>query len=377
MSALPDNATLLVSGGAGFIGSALVRHLVRHTGHRVVNVDALTYAGNPASLADVTASPRYHFEHIDIRDAARVRAAFRQHAPDAVIHLAAESHVDRSIDAPAAFLETNVLGTFTLLQAALEVYPAMPPERRRHFRFLHVSTDEVYGSASPGERFTEESRYQPSSPYAASKAAADHLVRAWGVTYGLPVLTTNCSNNYGPCQFPEKLIPHMILSALEGRALPVYGDGRQVRDWLHVEDHVRALLAVLERAAPGSYYNIGGAAERENIEVVTAICTALDELRPRADGQSYRTQIALTADRPGHDRRYAIDAARITRELGWAPAVDFDTGLRDTVAWYLDNAAWWQPLRERVYQGQRLGQGTPDGTRADTPADTPPAGGSG
>ena len=352
-----DARTLLVSGGAGFIGSALVRHLVRHTPHTVVNVDCLTYAGNPASLAEVNDAPRYRFEQVDIRDGAGIRRIFREYAPDAVIHLAAESHVDRSIDGPAAFLETNVLGTFTLLEAALEAHRVKSAAQRRSFRFLHVSTDEVYGSAAPGTSFTENSRYAPNSPYAASKAAADHLVRAWGVTYDLPVLITNCSNNYGPCQFPEKLVPHMTLSALEGRPLEVYGDGRQVRDWLHVEDHVRALLTVLDRAAPGSYYNIGGGAERQNIDVVNAICDILDRVRPRPDGKSYRTQIRLSADRPGHDRRYAIDAALLARDLAWAPQVSFDDGLRSTVQWYLDNEHWWRPLRERVYQGERLGRG--------------------
>ena len=353
-----DARTLLVTGGAGFIGSALVRHLLERTSHVVVNVDCLTYAGNAASLADIAGSPRYRFERVDIRDPAEVHRVFREHRPHAVLHLAAESHVDRSIDGPTVFLETNVLGTFNLLEAARATLPELPMRERERFRFLHISTDEVFGSAPDGARFTEESRYAPNSPYAASKAAADHLVRAWGVTWSLPVLTTNCSNNYGPRQFPEKLIPHTILSALEGNALPVYGDGRQVRDWLHVDDHVRALQVVLERGSPGAYYNIGGRdGERPNLEVVERICDVLDELRPRADGRSYREQIAFVEDRPGHDRRYAIDASRLSGDLGWTPAISFEDGLRRTVAWYLENEDWWRPLRERVYRGERLGRG--------------------
>ena len=348
--------TLLVTGGAGFIGSALVRHLIRHTPHRVVNVDCLTYAGTLASVGEAAESPRHCFERVDIRDAGEVRRVFAEHRPDGVLHLAAESHVDRSIDGPAAFLETNVTGTFVLLEAARDAFAGLGAPERERFRFLHVSTDEVFGSAAEGERFTEETRYAPNSPYAASKAAADHLVRAWGVTYGLPVLTTNCSNNYGPFQFPEKLIPHMLLSALEGRDLRVYGDGRQVRDWLHVEDHVRALTTVLERGRPGAYYTIGGNCERRNIDVVETLCDILDERRPRSDGLSYRRQIVLSEDRPGHDRRYAIDTTRVARELGWGPSTPFEDGLRTTVEWYLENRAWWQPLRERVYRGERLGR---------------------
>jgi len=352
-----DPRTLLVTGGAGFIGSALIRHLIRNTGHRVVNLDCLTYAGSLESLAEARHSPRYRFEKVDIRDGWGVRRVFQVHDPDSVIHLAAESHVDRSIDGPAAFLDTNVIGTFTLLEAALDAYRQMPERRQERFRFLHMSTDEVYGSAAPGTSFSEASRYSPNSPYAASKAASDHLVRAWGVTYDLPVLTTNCSNNYGPYQFPEKLIPRMILAALDGGPLQVYGDGRQVRDWLHVSDHVRALLAVWERASPGDYFNVGGGAEHQNIDVVTQICDLLDELRPLPDGGSYRRQITHSTDRPGHDRRYAMDATRLIESLGWAPEIDFESGLRATVQWYLDNSEWWQPIRERVYQGQRLGRG--------------------
>jgi dTDP-glucose 4,6-dehydratase len=345
--------TLLVTGGAGFIGSALIRHLIEDTPNIVVNVDCLTYAGNRASLADVESSARYRFEQVDIRDAQEVNRVFSEHRPDAVLHLAAESHVDRSIDRPAVFLETNVRGTFNLLEAAHDAYSRLAGAPASDgFRFLHVSTDEVFGTAGTGERFTEESRYAPSSPYAASKAAADHLVRAWGVTWGLPVVTTNCSNNYGPRQFPEKLIPHMILSALEGRGLPVYGDGNHVRDWLHVHDHVRALTTILERGRVGAYYNIGGRdGERRNIDVVGSICDLLDELRPRGDGGSYRDQIAFVDERPGHDRRYAIDTSRLTSELGWSPSIDFETGLRDTVAWYLERRDWWEPLRRRMHGG--------------------------
>lgn len=350
-----QSRALVVTGGAGFIGSALIRYLIRETAHRVVNVDCLTYAGNLESLGEVTSSARYHFEPVDIRIAPEVRRLFREYRPDGVLHLAAESHVDRSIDAPAAFLETNVVGTFTLLEAARGFLQSLPQVDRERFRFVHVSTDEVYGSAAEGVSFTEESRYAPNSPYAASKAAADHLVRAWGVTYDLPVLTTNCSNNYGPCQFPEKLIPNMILRGVEGRDLPVYGDGRQIRDWLHVDDHVRALWTVLEQGRPGAYYNIGGREQRENIEVVKSICDILDEVRPRSDGLSYRRQIVHSEDRPGHDRRYAIDATRLARELGWTPSIDFEAGLRATVRWYLENPDWWQPIRQRVYQGHRLG----------------------
>lgn len=351
--------TLVVTGGAGFIGSALIRHLIQHTPHRVVNVDCLTYAGNLDSLAEVASSNRYRLERVDIRDPDEIRRVFEDCEPDVVMHLAAESHVDRSIDAPSIFLETNVVGTSILLEATRRLLERLPEARRKRFRFLHVSTDEVFGSAEAGTRFTETSPYAPNSPYAASKAAADHLVRAWGRTYGLPVLTTSCSNNYGPCQFPEKLIPHTIVSALEDRELTVYGDGGQVRDWLHVEDHVRALLTVLLRGRPGSYYNIGADSERTNLEVVHAICDILDRERPRGDGRSHRTRMVLTEDRPGHDRRYAIDASRVRRELDWTPAVRFEEGLNSTVLWYLENPVWWQPLRERVYGGERLGLGSP------------------
>lgn len=353
---MTPHRTLIVTGGAGFIGSALVRHLVHETDCRVVNVDSLTYAGNLSSLGRARSSTQHRLERVDVRDPGEVRRVFREHDPDGVLHLAAESHVDRSIDGPAAFLETNVLGTHNVLEASLNHFRSLSGPRRDAFRFLHVSTDEVFGSADEGVLFTEETPYAPNSPYAASKAAADHFVRAWGRTYGLPVLTTNCSNNYGPYQFPEKLIPHMVLTALEGRDLPVYGDGLQVRDWLHVSDHVRALLTVLGRAEPGSYFNIGGQAERTNIAVVQEICDVLDQLRPRSTGSSYSDQISFVEDRPGHDRRYAIDSKKIETELGWRPSIEFEEGLRQTVIWYLENDDWWGPIREGSYEGERLGK---------------------
>lgn len=330
-------AKVLVTGGAGFIGSAVIRHLIADTDTHVVNVDKLTYAGDLRNLEEVAASPRYAFARHDICDAHAMRDLLDQHRPDAIIHLAAETHVDRSIDAPAAFIQTNVTGTAVLLDAALAHWRGLAPEQAAHFRFLHVSTDEVYGSAEAGTAFTENSPYRPNSPYSASKAASDHLVRAWHRTYGLPTLTTNCSNNYGPCQQPEKLIPRMILNALAGRKLPVYGRGENVRDWLHVDDHVRALWAVLTGGRPGESYAIGGNCERTNIEVVEAICALLDEMAPRAGGQPYSDLITFVADRPGHDLRYAIDAARMGQELGFGPGVDFAAGLRGTVAWYLEH----------------------------------------
>jgi dTDP-glucose 4,6-dehydratase len=350
------NDTILVTGGAGFIGSAVVRHLVRAGGRTVVNVDSLTYAGNLDSLAPVAGSPLYRFEQVDIRDLAEVRRLFATYRPSAVLHLAAESHVDRSIDGPGAFIETNVVGTFNLLQGAREYWTALPEGEREAFRFHHVSTDEVYGDLGDGGGyFTETTRYQPSSPYSASKAASDHLVNAWHRTYGLPVLVTNCSNNYGPYQFPEKFIPQVILCALEGKPLPLYGDGGNVRDWLYVDDHVRALVSVLERGRVGEVYNIGGKSERRNLDVLHAICRALDEIRPRADGRSYAEQIAYVPDRPGHDRRYAIDCTRIERELGWRPLETFETGLRRTIEWYLANEGWWARIRSGAYRGERLG----------------------
>lgn len=353
--------TLLVTGGAGFIGSAMVRYLIRETGLRVVNVDSLTYAGNPESVAEPARSARYRFEHVDIRDARALADVFREHRPDAVMHLAAESHVDRSIAGPAAFIDTNVMGTFTLLETAREYWSGLTDAQRAAFRFHHVSTDEVFGSLGADGRFREDTPYQPNSPYSASKAASDHLVRAWHHTYGLPVVTSNCSNNYGPFQFPEKLIPHMILSALDRRPLPVYGDGANVRDWLYVDDHVRALHAVLEQGRPGETYNIGGDSEMSNIEVVHVVCDLLDELRPenlaRGDQplRSHRDLVTFVTDRPGHDRRYAIDATKAQSELGWAATEDFASGLRKTVHWYLANETWWQRVLSGAYRLERLG----------------------
>ncbi len=337
---------ILVTGGAGFIGSALCRHLVAR-GYRVVNVDVLTYAGNPMSLSAIEAHPNYTFVKADIRDGEAMASLLRAHDIDAVMHLAAESHVDRSIDGPDVFVDTNVVGTVKLLTAALRHVEDLPADRRDRFRFHHVSTDEVYGDLPfDSSLFSETTPYQPSSPYSASKAASDHFVRAWHHTYGLPVVVTNCSNNYGPCHFPEKLIPLVTLNALDGAPLPVYGKGENVRDWLYVDDHARALELVVTRGRVGETYNIGGNSERTNIAVVRAICSILDELRPRSDGASYAEQIAFVEDRPGHDRRYAIDASKIRTELGWQPSETFESGLRKTVEWYLDNPWWWQPLRD-------------------------------
>lgn len=340
---------LLVTGGAGFIGSAVVRLAVQR-GHQVVNLDALTYAANLANLAPVAQSDLYCFEQADIRDRAALDRIFATHAPDAVMHLAAESHVDRSIDGPADFIETNITGTFTLLEAARAHWTRYgKPDT---FRFHHISTDEVFGSLAPEGQFTEHTPYDPRSPYAASKAASDHLVRAWGETYGLPVVLTNCSNNYGPYHFPEKLIPVTILNALHGKPIPVYGTGENIRDWLYVEDHADALLLVLEKGATGRSYIIGGENERRNIDLVRTICALLDEMVPKAT--PYADQITLVADRPGHDARYAIDPSRIRDELGWRPRVTLDEGLRRTLRWYLDNEGWWRPLLDRV--GERLGE---------------------
>jgi len=346
----------LITGGAGFIGSAVIRHIIRDTGDSVVNVDKLTYAGNLESLAQASDSPRYAFEQIDICDRAALDDAFARHQPDVIMHLAAESHVDRSIDGPAAFIQTNVVGTCTLLEAARAFWLQLPEEKRQTFRFHHVSTDEVYGDlGDSGGRFTETTAYAPSSPYSASKAGSDHLVRAWQRTYGLPALITNCSNNYGPCQFPEKLIPLIILNALEGKPLPVYGQGNQVRDWLHVEDHARALYRVATAGRVGETYNIGGRSEKRNIEVVHALCALLDELRPRTDGRKHAAGITHVQDRPGHDLRYAIDAGKIERELGWAPQESFESGIRKTVQWYLSNLKWCRRVQDGSYQRQRLG----------------------
>lgn len=352
---------ILVTGGAGFIGSAVVRHLIQNTSHSVVNVDKLTYAGNLESLAGVSSDPRYAFEQVDICDAAELARVFNTHQPHAVMHLAAESHVDRSIDGPADFIQTNIVGTYTLLEAAREYWRNLPPQQQGEFRFHHISTDEVYGDLEgPEDLFLETTPYAPSSPYSASKASSDHLVRAWRRTFGLPTLVTNCSNNYGPYHFPEKLIPLMILNALEGKPLPVYGEGDQVRDWLYVEDHARALCLVLQEGVVGETYNIGGHNEKRNIDVVHAICALLEELHPQkpAGVAKYQDLITFVADRPGHDLRYAIDAGKIQRELGWTPQETFETGLRKTVQWYLDNQEWCRHVQDGSYQRQRLGSGT-------------------
>lgn len=349
---------ILVTGGAGFIGSALIRHLIGETTHEVLNLDKLTYAGVLTSLAPVGNNPRYRFVQGDICDAEVVRSLLVEFQPDIVAHLAAESHVDRSIDGPGAFIQTNVVGTYTLLDQALAYWRGLDGQRRADFRFHHISTDEVYGSLGDEGLFTESTAYDPRSPYSASKAGSDHLVRAWGHTYGLPVLVTNCSNNYGPYHFPEKLIPLIIIRALSGEPLPVYGDGSNIRDWLYVEDHARALRTVFERGTPGETYNVGGNSERRNIEVVQAICAALDRLQPRADGRSYASQISFVADRPGHDRRYAIDASKIRDQLGWEPQVSFEEGIERTVRWYLDNRPWWQDILDARYATERLGLAT-------------------
>jgi dTDP-glucose 4,6-dehydratase len=335
---------IFVTGGAGFIGSALVRHLIENTTHEVLNFDKLTYAGNLSTVERVAASNRYHFIQADICDADAVRAAINEFRPDVITHLAAESHVDRSIDGPGAFVQTNVVGTYTMLAEARSYWLSLDEDAKKAFRFHHISTDEVYGSLGDTGLFTEETPYDPRSPYSASKAGSDHLVSAWGHTFGLPVLITNCSNNYGPYHFPEKLIPLMIAKALDGDPLPIYGKGDQVRDWLYVEDHVRALQAVFERGEPGRTYNVGGHNERQNIEVVKTLCAILDDRRPRADGRSYAEQMTSVTDRPGHDKRYAIDATRIGEELGWTPAETFETGIAKTVDWYLANEDWWRPL---------------------------------
>lgn len=349
---------ILITGGAGFIGSAVVRHLIEQTDCQVANVDALTYAGNLESLTSVCDSERYRFYQADICDKTRLKQIFSEFQPQAVMHLAAESHVDRSIEGPDAFVRTNVLGTATLLEVARAYWNGLEPEARAAFRFHHVSTDEVFGDLEgTDDYFTEDTPYAPSSPYSASKAGSDHLVRAWGRTYGLPVLVTNCSNNYGPCHFPEKLIPHVILNALHGKPLPVYGNGSQVRDWLHVEDHARALYTVLTRGAVGQTYNIGGHNERRNLEVVQGICALLEELQPnKPEGvRAYSDLIEFVSDRPGHDQRYAIDAGKIADELGWTPQETFETGLRKTVQWYLDNRGWWQRVLNGAYRLERLG----------------------
>lgn len=343
----------IITGGAGFIGSAVCRRLAGEVGWDVLNIDKLTYAASPESVAGVAGRANYRFLKADVSDAAAMAAAFADFQPDAIMHLAAESHVDRSITGSSPFIQTNIVGTHTLLEAARGYWSKLPVGRRAAFRFLHVSTDEVYGALGETGAFTEETPYDPRSPYAASKAAADHLVSAWHETYGLPTIITNCSNNYGPWHFPEKLIPLVILNALEGRPLPVYGDGGHVRDWLFVEDHVDALISTLQRGRPGETYNIGGRSERTNLDVVREICKALDHLKPAA--RPYHELIEFVPDRPGHDRRYAIDCSKIESELGWTRKETFESGLEKTVRWYIDNEAWWRPIRERVYDGRRLG----------------------
>ncbi|WP_163575903.1 dTDP-glucose 4,6-dehydratase [Halomonas faecis] len=349
---------LLITGGAGFIGSAVIRHLIANTDDHVVNVDKLTYAGNLESLTEVSDSPRYAFERVDISVHDELERVFHQHQPDAVMHLAAESHVDRSIDGPSAFIQTNIVGTYTLLEVARAYWNELDTERRSTFRFHHISTDEVYGDLEgPEGVFTEETSYAPSSPYSASKASSDHLVRAWQRTYGLPTLITNCSNNYGPYHFPEKLIPLTILNALEGKPLPVYGRGEQIRDWLHVEDHARALYTVVKEGQVGETYNIGGHNEKRNIDVVHAICQLIDEMKPASSNcqLSASRLITFVADRPGHDQRYAIDASKIERELGWHPRETFESGIRKTVLWYLANQDWCRRVQDGSYQRERLG----------------------
>lgn len=350
---------ILVTGGAGFIGSAVIRHLIADTAHQVLNVDKLTYAGNLESLADASKSERYRFEQIDICDREALQKAFSEFQPNAVMHLAAESHVDRSIDGPGEFIHTNITGTYTLLEASRSYWSGLDDAAKATFRFHHISTDEVYGDLHGlDDLFTETTPYAPSSPYSASKAASDHLVRAWQRTYGLPTLITNCSNNYGPYHFPEKLVPHMVLNALHGKPLPVYGDGLQIRDWLYVEDHARALVEVCTNGNIGETYNIGGHNEKKNIDVVKSICMLLEELAPErkpAGIANYVDLITYVKDRPGHDARYAIDAGKIERELGWVPKESFETGLRKTVEWYLSNSDWWQRVLSGDYQLGRLG----------------------
>ena len=346
---------IVVTGGAGFIGSAVVRHIIANSDWQVINFDKLTYAGNLESVTDVARDPHYTFVQADIIDSASVRALLEREQPDAIMHLAAETHVDRSIDGPSAFIDTNITGTFRLLDEALRYWRGLEGANKSAFRFHHVSTDEVYGSLPATGAFTEETPYRPNSPYSASKAASDHLVQAWFHTFGLPVVITNCSNNYGPCQFPEKLIPLTIARALGGKSLPVYGKGENIRDWLFVDDHVRALLTVLQHGRVGETYNIGGNAERQNIEVVRAICTLLDEIAPALGGRPHNELITFVTDRPGHDLRYAIDATKIRTELGWQPQESFESGLRKTVVWYLDNPAWWERILSGQYRTERLG----------------------
>lgn len=346
---------IIVTGGAGFIGSAVIRHIIDETDWQVVNLDCLTYAGNLDSVAEASRSPRYKFAHFDICDADRIHKLFTTEQPDAIMHLAAESHVDRSIDGPGAFIQTNILGTYNLLKNALHYWKHLDSPRKEKFRFHHISTDEVFGSLGPEGHFNPESQYHPNSPYSASKAASDHLVRAWFQTYGLPTVTTNCSNNYGAFQFPEKLIPLIITKALACQPLPVYGAGQNIRDWLYVDDHARALVLALQHGRPGEVYTIGGGAERRNIDVVTELCAILDEAVPRADKLPYATLIEYVTDRPGHDARYAVEFSKMREELGWQPRETFESGLRKTVDWYLTNRTWWERVISGAYRGERLG----------------------
>ncbi|QBQ15296.1 dTDP-glucose 4,6-dehydratase [Acinetobacter haemolyticus] len=347
---------ILITGGAGFIGSAVVRHIIKNTNDEVLNLDKLTYAGNLESLKEIDQSPRYQFQQVDICDASKLTLVFEQFQPDAIMHLAAESHVDRSIDGPSAFIQTNIVGTYILLEVARKYWQTLDENKKVNFRFHHISTDEVYGDLDgTTDLFTETTSYAPSSPYSASKASSDHLVRAWQRTYGLPTIVTNCSNNYGPYHFPEKLIPLVILNALDGKALPIYGTGNQIRDWLFVEDHARALYQVVTQGVIGETYNIGGHNEKQNIEVVKTICKILDQLRPQANAQPYENLITFVKDRPGHDLRYAIDATKIERELGWKPQETFETGIRKTVEWYLNNLEWCRHVQDGSYQRERLG----------------------
>ena len=347
---------ILVTGGAGFIGSAVIRNIIKNTQDEVLNIDKLTYAGNRESLSEIDTSPRYHFQQVDICDGEQLTEIFKYFKPDAVMHLAAESHVDRSIDGPAEFITTNIVGTYTLLEVARKYWLQLNEEKRASFKFHHISTDEVYGDLEgTTDLFTETTSYAPSSPYSASKASSDHLVRAWHRTYGLPTVVTNCSNNYGPYHFPEKLIPLVILNALDGKALPIYGKGDQIRDWLYVEDHAKALYKVVTEGKVGETYNIGGHNEKQNIEVVKTICKILDELKPQNNHQPYETLITFVKDRPGHDLRYAIDASKIAKDLGWKPEETFETGIRKTVEWYLNNLEWCRRVQDGSYQRERLG----------------------